>query len=97
MSGNPAQAVSVATPSDRRRGRQDSCFFITPTQTIQSLAAPIEKEKLQRLAWGPAAPNGLHRLLFSSRQAYADGEEVVRRLVFHNSGRNRSCSPWEFF
>jgi hypothetical protein len=51
--------------------------------------APIEGEKLQRLAWGPAAPNGLRAACYfePTKEAYADGEEVVRRLVFHNSGK----------
>jgi hypothetical protein len=51
--------------------------------------APIEKEKLQRLAWGPAAPNGLRAACYfePTKEAYADGEEVVRRLVFHNGGQ----------
>jgi hypothetical protein len=51
--------------------------------------APIDEEKLQRLAWGPAAPNGLRAACYfePTKEAYADGEEVVRRLVFHNSGK----------
>jgi hypothetical protein len=51
--------------------------------------APIEEEKLQRLAWGPPAPNGLRAACYfePTKEAYADGEEVVRRLVFHNSGK----------
>ena len=68
---------------------QTALIFFTPTQTTRKPVVPIEEEKLQRLAWGPAAPNGLCAACYfePTKEAYADGEEVVRRLVFHNSGK----------
>ena len=51
--------------------------------------APIDAEKLQRLAWGPAATNGLRAACYfePTQEAYADGEVVNRWKVFHNSGK----------
>jgi hypothetical protein len=50
---------------------------------------PIDVEKLRRLAWGPPATNGLRAACYfePAREAYADGEVVQRRVVFHNSGK----------
>jgi hypothetical protein len=49
----------------------------------------ISAEKLRRLAWGPPAPNGLRAACYfkPTKEAYADGEVVQRRVVFHNSGK----------
>jgi hypothetical protein len=50
--------------------------------------APIEDEKLRRLAWGPPATNGLRAACYfePTKEAYLDGEVVECRVVFHNSG-----------
>jgi len=52
--------------------------------------APIDTEKLRRLAWGPPAPNGLGAASYfePTKEAYVDGEVVKRRVVFHNSGKD---------
>jgi len=51
--------------------------------------APIDAEKLGRLAWGAPATNGLRAACYfePTREAYADGEVVKRRVVFHNTGK----------
>ena len=51
--------------------------------------APIDAEKLGRLAWGAPATNGLRAAGYfePTKEAYADGEVVKRRVVFHNSGK----------
>jgi len=51
--------------------------------------APLDPEKLGRLAWGPPATNGLRAACYfePSKEVYTDGEVVKRRLVFHNSGK----------
>jgi len=51
--------------------------------------APIDAEKLGRLAWGPPATNGLRAAGYfePTKDAYVDGEVVKRRVVFHNSGK----------
>jgi hypothetical protein len=51
--------------------------------------APIDAEKLGRLAWGAPATNGLRAACYfePTKEAYADGEVVKRRVVFHNSGK----------
>lgn len=51
--------------------------------------APIDTEKLRRLAWGPPATNGLRAACYfkPTREAYADGEVVQRWVVFQNSGK----------
>jgi hypothetical protein len=50
--------------------------------------APIDAEKLRRLAWGPPATNGLRAAGYfePTKDAYVDGEVVKRRVVFHNGG-----------
>ena len=51
--------------------------------------APIDAEKLRRLAWGPPATNGLRAACYfePTKEAYLDGEVVKRWVVFHNSGK----------
>jgi hypothetical protein len=50
---------------------------------------PIDDEKLQRLAWGSPATNGLRAACYfePTQEAYSDGEVVERWKVFHNSGK----------
>jgi hypothetical protein len=51
--------------------------------------APINAEKLGRLAWGLPAMNGLRAASYFEpiKEAYADGEVVKRRVVFHNTSK----------
>ena len=55
--------------------------------------APIDAEKLRRLAWGPPATNGLRAAGYfePTKEAYADGEVVKSWQVFHNSGKEPLC------
>ena len=63
-----------------------------PADTLADPAkpgAPIDAEKLRRLAWGPAATNGLRAACYfePTKETYADGEVVKRWMVLHNSGK----------
>jgi RNA polymerase sigma factor (sigma-70 family) len=51
--------------------------------------APIDPEKLQRLAWGPPAPNGLRAACYfePTKDAYENGEVVKRQVAFHNNAK----------
>jgi hypothetical protein len=51
--------------------------------------APIDAEKLGRLAWGLPATNGLRAACYFEpvKEDYADGEVVKRRIVFHNTSK----------
>jgi hypothetical protein len=75
--------------SDAKGSKTATSGAAAPGADQAKPGAPIDAEKLRRLAWGPAATNGLRAACYfePTKEVYADGEVAKRLMVLHNSGK----------